>query len=98
MVKHIIVWKLKDEISNADEIKKKIKSSLEGLVGVIDGLVEMHILTQKLPSSSGDIAMESLFENKEALEFYQKHPSHVEIANSLVRPNVSLRLSFDCEA
>ena len=39
--------------------------------------------------------MDSLFESKEALDFYQKHPLHVEIASTLVRLNVSARLSFD---
>lgn len=96
MIRHIIVWKLKDDASI--NCKQEIKEALEGLVGVIDGLVKMSILTEPLDSSSGDIAMDSLFESKEALELYQKHPSHLEIANGLVRPNVSVRLSFDCEA
>ena len=96
MVRHIIVWKLNDNASN--NCKQEIKAKLEGLVGVIDGLVKMSILTEPLESSSGDIAMDSLFESKEALDFYQKHPAHLEIANNLVRPNVSVRLSFDCEA
>lgn len=95
MVKHMIVWKLSDEASN--DCKQEIKLALEGLVGKIDGLVEMHILTNPLECSSGDLAMDSLFESRDALDFYQKHPLHVEIANTLVRPNVSVRLSFDYE-
>ena len=91
----MIVWKLNDEASN--DCKQEIKLALEGLVGKIDGLVEMHILTEPLEGSSGELAMDSLFESKEALDFYQKHPLHVEIASNLVRPNVSVRLSFDYE-
>ena len=45
MVKHIIIWKLKDEIENKSLRKAEIKASLEDLVGRIDGLLEMHILT-----------------------------------------------------
>ena len=45
MVKHIIVSKLKDEITDKNEVKSKIKSELEGLVGKIEGLTEMKILT-----------------------------------------------------
>lgn len=95
MVKHMIVWKLNDNASI--DCKQEIKLALEGLVGKIDGLVEMHILTNPLEGSSGDLAMDSLFESRDALDFYQKHPLHVEIANTLVRPNVSVRLSFDYE-
>ncbi len=97
MVKHIIIWKLKNEVSDKDACIKEIKTSLENLVGKIDGLTEMHILTEKLPSSSGDIMMDSTFESAEALQNYQKHPLHVEIANSKVRPNVDTRLSLDYE-
>lgn len=96
MVKHMIIWKLKEDIDK-ESVAKDIKSALEGLVGKIEGLAEMHILTEKLPSSSGDIMMDSTFESDEALKAYQKHPLHVEIANGKVRPNVDTRLSFDYE-
>ena len=40
MVKHIILWQLKDELSAAEkaEIKANIKTGLEGLAGQIPGL------------------------------------------------------------
>ncbi|MBE6784306.1 MAG: Dabb family protein [Ruminococcaceae bacterium] len=97
MVKHMIIWKLKDEVSDKEACKKDIKIALEGLVGKIDGLKEMHILTEGFSASTGDIMMDSTFENAAALASYQKHPLHVEIANSKVRPNVDTRLSFDHE-
>ena len=96
MVKHMIIWKLKEDV-NKETVSADIKASLEGLVGKIEGLTEMHILTEKVPSSSGDIMMDSTFESVEALQNYQKHPLHVEIANGKVRPNVDTRLSFDYE-
>ena len=96
MVKHMIIWKLKEDVDK-EAVAKDIKTALEGLVGKIDGLSEMHILTENLPSSSGDIMMDSTFESVEALQNYQKHPLHVEIANGKVRPNVDTRLSFDYE-
>ena len=97
MVKHMIIWKLKDELADKETVSKNIKESLEGLVGKIDGLVSMKIITSAMPSSSGDIMMDSAFESKESLDFYQKHPLHQEIANGIVRPAVSLRLSYDYE-
>ncbi len=97
MVKHIIIWKLNQEISDKNQVAENIKSALEGLEGKIDGLIKMNILTEKLDSSSGDIMMDSTFKDEKALKEYQKNPMHVEIANGLVRPNVQTRLSFDFE-
>ena len=96
MVKHMIIWKLKEDVDK-DAVSADIKASLEGLVGKIEGLTQMHILTEKFPCSAGDVMMDSTFESAEALSAYQKHPLHVEIANSKVRPNVETRLSFDYE-
>ena len=97
MVKHIIVWKLTENIENKAEVKKAIKTALEDLVGKIDGLTEMKILTEGFESSSGDLMMDSTFADNEALKAYQKHPLHQEVANGVVRPNVENRLSFDYE-
>ena len=97
MVKHMIIWKFKDELENKEATAKSIKEALEGLAGKIDGLVSMNIITEALPSSSGDIMMDSTFENKEALDFYQKHLLHQAIANGIVRPAVNVRLSYDYE-
>lgn len=97
MVKHMIIWKLKEEIDQA-AVKAAIKAELEGLVGKIDGLLEMHIHTEGYPCSAGDLLMDAAFESKEALDAYQVHPAHQAIANNLVRPNAASRLSFDYEA
>jgi hypothetical protein len=95
MVKHMIIWKLKEGLENPEEKKKEIKEALEGLVGKIDGLLEMKIHICGMACSSGDLMMDSTFESAEALAFYQKHPDHVAIATGLVRPSVEQRLSFD---
>ena len=97
MVKHMIIWKLKDDISDKEGRKLEIKAALEGLVGKIDGLLEMKILTEGFDSSSGEIMMDSAFESNEALIAYQQNPLHKEVANGLVRPSVENRLSFDYE-
>ncbi len=97
MVKHMIVWKLKEDIENKEAAALNIKTALEGLVGKIDGLTKMEIIINKLPSSSGDIMMDSEFDSNDALMAYQQHPLHVEIANGIVRPAVCARLSLDYE-
>lgn len=97
MVKHIILWKLKETLSEEEKvsIKSAIKTNLEGLTGQIDGLLGMQIRTDYLGSSSADIMMDSTFASEEALKNYQKHPKHVHVADTYVRPNVAVRLSMD---
>lgn len=99
MVRHVIVWTLKDEYSDSEkeQIKAGIREGLEGLQGKIPGLVEIKVNTDKLASSSGDAMLDSLFENEEALKNYSSNPLHVEVANTKVRPNVKIRSSFDYE-
>ena len=95
MVKHMIIWKLKDELEDQAARAQQIKEALEGLEGKIEGLVSMTILTEPFACSAGDLMMDSTFESAEALAAYQKHPLHVAVADGLVRPSVCQRLSFD---
>lgn len=97
MVKHIIVWTLKDEYSEDEEaeIKKGIKDGLEGLKGQIPGLLDIKVITTGLDSSSGDLMLDSTFDSEESLKGYSVHPAHVEVATTKVRPFVKIRSSFD---
>ncbi len=96
MVKHIILWTLKEEFNN-DEVKKGIKEGLEGLKGVIPGLAEIKVQTEKLPSSTADVMLYSAFESAEALKNYASHPAHVEVADTKVRPFTATRSCIDFE-
>lgn len=99
MVRHVIIWTIKDEYTEAEkeEIKAGIKAGLEGLQGKIPGLVEIKVNTDKLASSSGDAMLDSLFESEEALKNYSSNPLHVEVATTKVRPFMKIRSSFDYE-
>ena len=97
MVKHIILWKLKDEIEDKTSVKADIKAGLEGLKGVIPGLVDLVVRTEGLASSNADVMLDSTFESAEALKGYAVHPSHVEVANRDVRPYTQTRLCLDYE-
>ena len=97
MVKHMIIWSLKDDLADKNGLINEIKAALEGLVGKIDGLLEMKIITNGLPSSSGDLMMDSTFKDVESLKAYAIHPEHVKIADTLVRPNVASRAAYDYE-
>lgn len=94
MVKHIILWKFKEEYNN-DEIKRGIKEGLEGLLGVVPGLVEIKVQTQPLSSSNVDVMLYSVFESEQALKGYAVHPEHVKVADTKVRPFTETRSCID---
>lgn len=99
MVKHVILWQLKEELSDAEKaaIKAGIKAGLEGLSGQIPGLVEIHVNINALPSSNADLMLDTIFESAEALKGYSTHPAHVAVANSKVRPYYKNRVCLDYE-
>lgn len=99
MVKHIILWKLKDEYSDAEKetIRQGIKAGLESLQGVIPGLLEIKVNTGRLASSNADVMLDSTFADEAALKGYSVHPAHQEVANTRVRPFTQTRLCLDFE-
>ena len=99
MVKHIILWKLKEEFSNAEKenIKAGIKAGLEGLKGIIPGLEHIEVKTSGLASSNADLMLDSVFTDEAALKNYAVHPAHVEVADTKVRPFTAQRLCLDFE-
>lgn len=100
MVKHIILWQLKDSIAPEEkvQVKKNIKSALESLAGVIPGLIAIKVQIDSLASSNADLMLDSEFESFEALKAYAIHPAHVAAADSAVRPFTQNRLCLDFEA
>ena len=74
MVKHIVVYKLKEGV-NKEEAVKIIASVLEPLVGKIPGLLHLEI---RQAFQGMDYALYSEFESKEALFAYAENPLHIE--------------------
>lgn len=97
MVKHVILWKLKDEISDKAAVKAGIKAGLEGLKGVVPGLLDIVVRTEGLASSNADVMLDSTLESEAALKGYAVHPAHVEVANTKVRPFTQTRMCLDYE-
>ena len=97
MVRHVILWTLKQEYSEAEreEIKKGVKEGLEGLLGQIPGLLEIKVNTEPLASSNCDLMLDSLFGDEVALKGYAVHPAHVAVANGKVRPFTASRVCMD---
>ena len=99
MVKHIILWQLKDEYSEEEKqaIKEEIKADLEALQGQIPGLLDIKVQITCLPSSNAELMLDSTFENEEALKGYAVHPAHVKVADEKVRPYTKTRSCLDFE-
>ena len=91
MVKHIILWTLKDSLSAEEKetVKAGIKAGLEGL--------EIRVQTGGLPSSNADLMLDSTFVDAAALAGYSTHPLHVAVADGKVRPYTAQRVCLDFE-
>ena len=74
MVKHIVLYRLKDGVEKAEAVKL-IASVLEPLVGKIPGLTHLEV---RQAYNGMDYALYSEFESKEALSAYAVHPLHQE--------------------
>ena len=100
MVKHVILWKLKDELAGEEKTKvvAGIKENIESLNGKIPGLLSISIQADGLlASSNADLMLDSSFEDEESLKGYAVHPEHVAVADTYVRPYTQTRLCLDYE-
>lgn len=97
MIKHVILWKLDDNLSIDEKkaVKVNAKRELEGLVGKVPGLISMTINIDGIGNSNADMMLDSALESVEALEVYKDHPEHVRVADGFVRPYTVQRLCLD---
>jgi hypothetical protein len=99
MVKHVILWQLKDELSfdEKEKVKLEIKTGLEGLLGKVPGLISIKVNINGLSSSNADLMLDSTLTDEDALKAYAVHPEHVKVANEKVRPFTKTRTCLDYE-
>jgi Stress responsive A/B Barrel Domain. len=80
MIKHIVLWKLKDFAEGATKQQNalKIKAMLEDMLGKIPGMLKLEVgLNFEKSSDAADISLYTEFESREALDAYQIHPAHM---------------------
>ena len=80
MVKHVVFWKLKEELAGAqrEQVLRRIKDGFEALLGVIPGMTHIEIgVDVSRGADSADIVLYSEFESRAALDGYQNHPGHL---------------------
>ena len=99
MVKHIVLWKLKEELSKEekDKVKKEIKEGLLGLKGKIKEIVEIKVNTEGMEGSTVDVLLDTVFENEDALKIYASHPDHVAVGMAKIKPFMAERICYDYE-
>jgi hypothetical protein len=83
MIKHVVMWKLKDFAEGADRARnaKRVKIELEALKNLIPQIWHIEVGINVLESdASYDVVLYSVFKNQDDLDAYQKHPDHRAVA------------------
>jgi heme-degrading monooxygenase HmoA len=96
VIRHLVGWTLTDETeAEKDSAAEQIRSALESLVGVIDGLLDLRVSRNAVDvAGNSDLALDSHFESEEALRGYLVHPAHLE-AVAIVRAHTTGRWAID---
>ncbi len=80
MIKHIVMWKLKEHAEGAPRAANAVamKAKLDACAELVPGILEFETaLAQPGLEATYDVVLYSVFENKAALDAYQEHPDHV---------------------
>lgn len=82
MIKHIVMWQLKDFAEGADKAAnaRKLKQLLDDCAGIVPGILKFETaLAAPGMEATYDVVLYSEFESKAALDAYQEHPQHVAV-------------------
>jgi len=82
MVRHIVAWNFKEGFTAEQNRQnaQRIKNMLEALPQCIDGIAEMKVCINTLPTGNRDAVLNSLFVSEQALADYQVHPEHRKVS------------------
>lgn len=85
MVKHIVLFKLKEELSEAEKLDamNRFKTAIEKLPEIIDCIRNIEVGLNINPSETWDIALYSEFDSLDDVKVYATHPAHVEAGKIL---------------
>lgn len=90
MIKHIVLWKLKDRSKAAE-----MKAALDALPAKIPQIAGFEVgINKEAGESLADIALISAFATQADLDTYINHPAH-QIVVAFIRPLVSERRVAD---
>lgn len=99
MIKHIVMWKLKDfaEGRSRDANARRIKEELESLKNQIKQIRSIEVgINNNLTADSFDVVLVSEFDNLEDLAAYQNHSAHLKVSEYISKVRL-LRKVVDYE-
>jgi len=79
MIKHIVMWKLKEQAEGADRATNagKMKALLDACADLVPGILKFETaLAQPGLECTYDVVLYSEFASSAALDAYQQHPQH----------------------
>ena len=95
MIKHIVMWKFKDDVPETDRLE--MKRQLESLKGVVPSLLAIEVGLDVVGSdASKDMVLYSEFNSLDDLQAYAGHPEHLKVVE-FVKPLVCERAVVDYE-
>ena len=100
MIKHLVMWKLKDSAEGADKATnaRTMKEKLDACANIVPGILKFEVaLAQPGLEATYDIVLYSEFESKAALDAYASHPTH-EAVKPFIGAVRSERQCMDYEA
>ncbi|MGL4518818.1 MAG: Dabb family protein [Phocaeicola sp.] len=82
MVKHIVLFKLKETLSAAEklEVMTQFKVAIEALPASIEVIRHIHVGINMNPAEQWDLALDSEFDSLEDVKVYAGHAAHVAAA------------------
>ena len=95
MVKHLVMWKLKEKGEAGQTAAARMKTAIEALSSVIPEIKEIEVgINFGRSDQASDVSLYSVFANEADLQTYLKHPAHLEVVQ-MVRELVSERRVVD---
>lgn len=82
MIKHIVMWKFKDEAEGATKAANllRAKTLLDACAGLIPGTLKFEVaMARPGLECTCDLVLYSEFSDRAALDAYQNHPEHLAI-------------------
>lgn len=97
MVRHIVMFKLKEFATPADKQAKmqEIKSELEALIHKIDFLRLIRVDFNVNPAETWDIILTTELDSLDDVNAYAVHPDHVAVSKGIVGPVKADRACVD---
>jgi hypothetical protein len=85
MVKHIVMFKLKDTLSKEEklDVMNRFKAAIEALPASISVIRKVFVGLNINEAETWDICLESEFDSLDDVKFYAAHPDHVAAAGIL---------------